>query len=220
MVLLTHSESDHYGGLIEIFKRYNVEIFIPSIAVNSNNSYRVLENEVGGMAVRVIDPSSISTVRLGMIYLDIVYPFRDVKMENYGNNAENNAENELNNNKKEGFNKYSTVAILRLNNFRALFTGDLPSEELKILSVVKDLPNVDYIKIAHHGSKSSLSPEIYDETRPEMAIISVGKGNSYGLPDEEVLKELKKRNIKVYRTDKMGDVVIETDGNGYKVVRD
>jgi competence protein ComEC len=70
---------------------------------------------------------------------------------------------------------------------------------------------VDYIKVPHHGSKNGLTENLLKVVVPKVAVISVGK-NPWGFPHKEVLDLLEKYNVKILRTDKMGDVEIITDG--------
>ena len=73
------------------------------------------------------------------------------------------------------------------------------------------MTDVDYIKVPHHGSKNGLTESLLNAVEPELAVISVGK-NSYGHPHKEILKLLEDNNIRVLRTDELGDVVVVTDG--------
>lgn len=87
-----------------------------------------------------------------------------------------------------------------------LFMGDATTKIEK--SIIRDNPNLsaDILKIGHHGSKTSSSMEFLKKINPEVAIISVGKNNKYGHPDEEVVKRLKQLDIKVRRTDLEGTI--------------
>lgn len=76
----------------------------------------------------------------------------------------------------------------------------------------KDDLSADVLKVGHHGSHTSSSKEFLDKVNPKTAIISCGKNNDYGHPHKETMKELNKRNIKVYRTDIDGTVVLTSDG--------
>ena len=71
----------------------------------------------------------------------------------------------------------------------------------------------DVLKVAHHGSKSSSSDAFLDAADPKIAVISVGKNNIYGHPHARTLKRLKKRGIRVYRTDINGTVGIDIRSN-------
>ena len=84
-----------------------------------------------------------------------------------------------------------------------LFTGDIP-----IQSEPEQIPDIDILKVAHHGSKHSTSQLFLENTTPEIAVISAGKDNSYGHPSDRVIDDLESVGAKVYRTDQMGCITI------------
>jgi len=204
LVILTHPEKDHYGGLIEVFKRYQVDNFMFNPLAVSSSDYQVLEKEVGGRGVKSIYPKEGMEVRVGKIYLDILSPSGTLLTDNL----------KL---KTDEPNKFSIVTLLAYGQFRALLTGDMPpevSDRLAERLALSAKHEWDYLKVPHHGSKNGLTQKLLDAVRPKVAVISVGK-NSYGHPHEEILKMLKDKNIKILRTDEIGDVEIESDGTKY-----
>lgn len=197
LVILTHPQLDHYGGLIEVFSRYRVDTFLTNNFDSSTQGLKALENAVGGSGARVIHPNVGTRIRVGMIYLEILHPSDDLNSTN--------------------INDYSIVTILTFGDFEALLTGDIENKignEIAEKGLVKD---VDYIKIPHHGSKNGLTPALLEASRAEIAVISVGKNNSYGHPHQEVLDLLFSVGAKVFRTDESGDVNLETDGEYLEV---
>ena len=78
-----------------------------------------------------------------------------------------------------------------------------------------DIPNIDLLKVGHHGSKTSSSKEFINEIKPKYSIISVGKNNRYGHPNKEVLNNLE--NSKIYRTDKDGSILFKIKNNKLKI---
>lgn len=215
LVVLTHPQLDHYGGLIEVFKNYKVNTLVASSLDSSSQKYRVLQTAVGGSGVRVVEPTTGMVIRSGLIYLDIVWPTRDFL-------AEETKEKE--NKKVLGAytssldpNQFSVVAILRLNEFEALLTGDIDrkvTEEILKTGLVRE---VDYIKVPHHGSKNGLSEKLLVKTNSKVAVITSGEGNPYGHPHKEVLDLLSRFNIPTYRTDIHGDIKVITDGKSFEV---
>ncbi len=116
----------------------------------------------------------------------------------------------------ENTNDYSAVIKLTHGNAKFLFTGDAEkASEKDILNSNVDLSS-NVLKVGHHGSHSSSSKEFLDKVNPKMAIISCGKNNDYGHPHKETMKELKKRNIEVYRTDIDGNILLTSDGENIK----
>ncbi len=117
-------------------------------------------------------------------------------------------------------NFYSRVFMVFDNGIRTLITGDITEpgeralmEEYRGTNKLK----CDILKIAHHGSRFSSSTEFLERTSPKVAVISVGKNNSYGHPSNEVIEKLNDLGIIVYRTDIDGAIGIIKDDSGYIV---
>lgn len=74
----------------------------------------------------------------------------------------------------------------------------------------------DILKVGHHGSTTSSSEELLTAVAPRYAVISVGKGNRYGLPKESTLSALARRHIETLRTDELGTITFVSDGNTFR----
>jgi competence protein ComEC len=195
LVILTHAQKDHFGGLIEVFQRYKVDYYLASSLDSGTYDYQVLKKVVGGGDTKVITAVQGQVIRLGRIYLDILWPASQLAATN--------------------LNDYSVVTILRLGEFEALLTSDIsPGGIEKILAAGK-IHQVEYIKIPHHGSKNGLTEGLLDAASPQIAVISVGANNSYGHPHEEILQMLKQKKVRILRTDEAGDIEIITDGKAW-----
>ncbi len=226
-VVLTHPQRDHYLGLIEIFKKYKVENLISTKVGISSQDFEVLKKEVGGNGSRVIDAVRGKNIRFGLIYLDILWPSEEFLALNLSDSINDILSEGKNQNLnsfpsypvKEDVNEFSIVSILKFKNFEALFTGDASKSVGERLLSVETKKDLDYIKMPHHGSINSAYKEFIEIFSPDLAVISVGKNNSYGHPHKEVLDFLREKNVNVLRTDELGDVVLESDGNKYFFVR-
>ena len=108
-------------------------------------------------------------------------------------------------------NDNSLVLLVVINNLKFLLMGDASIKVEKNLITNYDLSDVDVLKVGHHGSKSSSSKEFIDEINPKYSIISVGKNNRYGHPNDSVLDNLD--NSKIYRTDKDGSIRFKINNN-------
>ncbi|WP_161797125.1 DNA internalization-related competence protein ComEC/Rec2 [Clostridium cylindrosporum] len=113
--------------------------------------------------------------------------------------------------KKQDENKNSLIIELVYKNFNALFTGDATKDEMDIIK-----GDYDVLKVPHHGSKYSVSEDMFNNTDIETAVITVGN-NNFGHPSKECMDSFHKRNIKVFRTDKNGNIVYIVNSLGYKV---
>jgi competence protein ComEC len=97
-------------------------------------------------------------------------------------------------------------------NVAVLLTGDISADvEREILPRLTRAPT-RVLKVAHHGSRTSSSHELLSEWRPQFALISAGRGNTFGHPAPEVLSRLEAIGASVLRTDLHGQITVETDG--------
>ncbi len=211
LVILTHPDLDHFGGLPEVFKRYKVINYLYNPVTISKQEYGVLENTVGREGVRGLYPHQGQRLRVGMIQLDTLAPAEQLSDVSYQITDEKiltDAET----------NDYSIVSLVRFGKFIGLLTGDMTSHMSDELSSQWVSGSVNYIKIPHHGSKNGTTINLLMKVMPEFAVISVGK-NNYGHPAEEILGMLDRLKIKYLRTDKSGDIEVITDGEKIRVVQ-
>ena len=96
-----------------------------------------------------------------------------------------------------------------------MFMGDASITTEKEILDKYNLPDIDVLKVGHHGSKTSSSRVFIDEMNPKYSIISVGKNNRYGHPNKEVLNNLD--NSKIYRTDQDGSIMFNIKNNKLKI---
>ena len=108
-------------------------------------------------------------------------------------------------------NDNSNVIYTELNGYKFMFMGDASITTEKEILNKYNLPDIDVLKVGHHGSKTSSDKEFINEINPNYSIISVGKNNRYGHPNKEVLNNL--YNSKIYRTDKDGSIMFKIKNN-------
>jgi competence protein ComEC len=204
VVVNTHPQLDHFGGLIEVFKKYKVINYISSDIEPSTQEYGLLHKLVKSGGTGVLTPYDVRSVGVGLITYDIFYPSQAVA-------------DEFKSDPKRDSNDVSIQSIVRMGEFKALLTGDIGENMTD--QVLKNFTklSINYIKIPHHGSRYGLVESYLREFMPALAVISVGKDNSYGHPAPEVIKILSDKDIKILRTDTMGDVEIVTNGKEFWV---
>ena len=112
-------------------------------------------------------------------------------------------------------NDNSNVNYIEISDYKFLFMGDASVTTEKEILDKYNLPNIDVLKVSHHGSKTSSGKNFIDEISPKYSIISVGKNNRYGHPNNNVLNNL--GDSKIYRTDLDGSIEIKFNKNGYKI---
>lgn len=137
------------------------------------------------------------------LYFNILWPFSDNMI----------SDNSINNN--------SLVCKLNYKNYSMLFTGDIEAiAEKAILKKYSRNLNIlksDILKVAHHGSKTSSITEFIEKIKPKYAIIGVGEDNKFGHPSDSTIQNLEKANIRIYRTDKMGEIEMKTNGKDIEI---
>ncbi len=112
----------------------------------------------------------------------------------------------------------STIALIRYGSVRFLLVGDAElAEENWLVSHYGDGLRADVLKVGHHGSSTSSSDAFLRAVRPSLAVISVGAGNMYGHPSEDVLYALRRGGSEILRTDESGTISIRTDGKHIEV---
>jgi competence protein ComEC len=113
----------------------------------------------------------------------------------------------------------STIVLVRVGGVRMLLVGDAerPEEEW-LVAHYGDSLRADVLKVGHHGSSTSSSGPFLDAVRPRIALVSVGTGNSYGHPSAAVMATLAARGAQVLRTDRLGTIVVRTDGRRLTIV--
>ena len=121
----------------------------------------------------------------------------------------------LNNKDYGNENDNSSIIYTKLNNHKFLFMGDAGIEVEEDLIKKYNLQDIDVLKVGHHGSKTSSSIEFINEINPKYSIISVGKNNRYGHPNDNVLDNL--NDSKIYRTDQDGSVMFKIKNNNLEI---
>jgi competence protein ComEC len=118
----------------------------------------------------------------------------------------------------------SVVVSAEWRGVRFLLVGDAEAPEERWLveraardASVADALRADVLKVAHHGSRTSSTAEFLALVRPRLALVSVGAGNSYGLPNDDVLERLSRGGAEVLRTDRWGTIVVRVDGGGRRL---
>lgn len=204
VVVLSHPHEDHVAGLVSVLERFSVREVIDPGRGYPNPSYaRMLQ------AARDEPGARILRARAGtVIQLDPQTRFRIL----YPTPADTTAPLPA-----SDINNASVVGMLSFGTFRALLSGDAEAPVETALRERGMLEPVSVLKVGHHGSTSSSSPEFLAAVRPSVALISVGAGNDYGHPAPKTLAALRDAGARVHRTDQQGTVEVVTDGAAYTV---
>ncbi|MDR3581394.1 MAG: DNA internalization-related competence protein ComEC/Rec2 [Oryzomonas sp.] len=204
-LVLTHSHPDHIGGMSFIVRTIPVNEFWETVQGGSGEQYQQLQ---AVLAERHVPRRSLAAgdefTFAGGVKLTVLSPPRDVvSLRPSADEVDENEE--------------SLVFRLSFGSFSMLFTGDtgFPTEE-RMVADKADLAST-VLKAGHHGSRFSTSELLLGKVSPSVALISAGRGNSFGLPARQTIEHLKKRGIKTWRTDLDGTVELTSDGVSWSV---
>lgn len=195
LMILTHLDSDHLTGLVEVLKRYSVEKVIHNGLKNYDSIALEWEKLIfeKNISQQIVDiPLNIKLDE--QVLIEFLWPSQDLIKESKGDD-----------------NFTSLVFKLTHGNNKFLFTGDIPKEAEEVLiSTEKDL-KADVLKAGHHGSKYSSTMEFLSKVKPKYGVISCGE-NNFGHPSLRVLKNLENIGAEILRTDQLGDIIFLSDG--------
>lgn len=202
LVVNTHPEQDHFGGLVDVFGRYNVLYFVTNSIVNpKNRDFWELQKLVVDQKIKVYSPKKEDKIKIAEIELEVLWPQEVMGNPLVWQNVEKDEQVLTESTFKGNLNNISIVMLLKYDQFDALLTGDIDEKIERQIIEEHEFEDIEVLKVAHHGSKYSTSQEFLKAVKPQLAIISVGK-NPWGHPTEEVLNRLKEEGVKVLRTDK------------------
>ena len=196
-VLISHFDTDHCGGILTIMEKVKVKNIIISEQAEHSENYERFKKLMIHKKIRLIEVKKWDKIKIGR-YSEFKILFPTSRLL---------SENPLNNN--------SIVAQFNYNNFKMLFTGDIEKlAEQQILKAEKAEIRADILKVAHHGSKTSSIPEFIKAVKPKIALIGVGKNNTFGHPNQQTIKNLENIKCRIYRTDLQGEIIIKIDQKG------
>ena len=193
LVIATHPHEDHIGGMVDVFKEYEVKAFYSPKITHTTKTYENL--------VKAVKDEGLKTKELkGGMVIDLG---EGAKFEVFTPQKS----------EYEELNDYSPIMKLSFGDTSYLFTGDAEKlAEEEALAKYKNSLDSDVIKFGHHGSSSSSSNAFIEAVSPKYGIISCAKDNKYGHPHRETLDIIKKYNIKTFRTDTDGEIILTSDG--------
>ncbi len=218
VVMATHPDADHIGGLPFVFDNYKISVYVDNGAKSDSSVFKTLENKIESEKSERVQAKTGMRIILDQdknIVFDVLSPYMNVQKVNDTNMG-------------------SIVGKLSYGSSTFMFTGDAPINVEQNL-VKKSTRNneqsdcvlcrprysgdpekidleSDVLKVGHHGSKTSSSEAFLKAVAPQFAIISVGLKNMYGHPHKEVIDLLTKLGIKILKTSEDGMIECETGG--------
>ncbi|HZC14719.1 MAG TPA: MBL fold metallo-hydrolase, partial [Thermoleophilaceae bacterium] len=195
LVVATHASRDHHGGLPEVLDRFDVGLLVDGGDGATDPGFRAVLDDVQRKHVRTLPARAPMTLRAGALTIRILSP----PPRPAGPAPEDP-------------NPRAVVAVVSAGGFDLLLSADAESEALLPL----ELPDVEAMKVPHHGSSDPGLPEVLERLEPQLAAIEVGP-NTYGHPAPSTLAALERAGARVYRTDRDGTVTLTVTEEGMRV---
>lgn len=196
VVVATHPDADHIGGLPDVLERYRVSYILESGRIgDSSQSDRLEALQAKEQGLTEIVARKDMRIHLGGgAYADVLHPEDNVA-------------------KLPGTNDASVILRLVFGDTEFMLTGDAPSwVETRLVTEYGEKLRSDVLKAGHHGSKTSTSEAWLDVVDPQVVVVSAGKDNSYGHPHGEVLDRIKASGASVLSTIDSGTSIFASDG--------
>jgi len=197
VIVATHPDADHIGGLPQVLDTYEVSTFIENGVTSDTKVYQNLEQKIFKNKIKKIIALRGNSIMLDKeknIHFDILFPDRDVSSFD-SNDA-------------------SIVGRLVYGNESFMLTGDATvyTENLIKWNESDSILKSQVLKLGHHGSHTSSSLPWLESVNPKVSIISAGKDNRYGHPHKDILERLKDLKIPYLATYEKGNIIFKTDG--------
>ena len=192
--VFTHPHEDHIGGADMVLNTYNVKNVILPDATSTSKTFERMMDAIEAEKCEVIEATPDKTFQVGELTCTILAPISTSYTET---------------------NNYSVVLRAEYGDTSVLFTGDAEVDsEAEMLEryLLSGKLDCDLLKAGHHGSDTSSGQAFLDAVTPVYAVISVGEGNTYDHPKQEILARYEAMKITVHRTDKEGSIVFTTTG--------
>lgn len=194
-IIATHPDEDHIGGLSGALNFAKADICYSPVTEYDTKAFDNLIKYLNKNSTGLTVPVAGTSFNLGSAKVSIIGPVT------YSEESNNN----------------SIVVKITYGSTSFLFMGDAEFEEESSLISSGAVLKCDVLKVGHHGSSGSTSASFINYASPTYGVISVGKDNNYGHPTDTTLKTLKSSGVKIYRTDKQGDITFSSDGKNITV---
>ncbi len=201
-IIVSHFDADHAQGLEAVIQNIKVKNIIVCKQASNSALYQEIIKLCKKKNVNIITVKRGQNIKIDKyVYFEILHPGNIMLDDGKG-----------------GLNANAIVAkmycTIKNKTTTVMFTGDIEEKaEEELVKIYGDKLKADILKVAHHGSKTSSIAEFLKCVSPKIALIGVGKDNTFGHPNSGVLSRLENINAKIYRTDKLGEITVTISKN-------
>ena len=191
ILVASHPHEDHIGGMAKVVESFEIGKFWDSGYNHGSSVQRAMLEAIREKGIRYGRPKAGFRETIGDVTLEVLAP-GEKTIAGIASDANNNG----------------IVLLVTYGGVSFLMMGDL---EFRGRQAVGRFPEATVLKVSHHGARNGTDKKLMDEVRPRVAILSYGRGNSYGHPHRETMKLLERGGVSIYATED-GDISMNTDG--------
>lgn len=189
-LIITHPHADHIGELPYIAQHIRIKKLYINLYSYSEIELIKIKRLCKINNIELIDATTIQFIQLNNSKISFLH----------GDIPNSNDKNE-----------HSIILLIEYQRYKMLLPGDVTKNNESKLMKIYQLPKIDILKVAHHGSKTSSSESFINLIKPTISIISSGKNNKYHLPNRETLQTLRSINSSILNTQDVGEITIDLD---------
>ncbi len=211
-LVVTHPDLDHYGGCVDVMKRFDVgHILYNGIEKSYDALWQSFHEEVlaqmaDGKEYIEVDEPVVWDIASTTVH--VLYPDHSIPQDDHIPGLD----------KDVGANDTSIVIKLSYGTQDVLLMGDAEVDlEEYVVNTYGELLDIEVLKMGHHGSQTASTQKFINATSPDVAIASCGADNKFGHPSPRVLKRFERANTDVWRTDMSGDILVTVFEDRYEV---
>ncbi len=201
VLMVTNPDADHYSGFIDLIRDFDVGAVVESGTRTNTPTYATLQKGIAEHSVPHLLARKGMKIVLDKedgVEFDVLFP--DLDVSGWSRN--------------DG----SIMGVLIYGKTKIFFTGDgtTTTENAVMLRTEKEILESDILKVGHHGSRTSTSDAFVKAVAAQWAVISDGKGNTYGHPHKETLDTLARNGVDILRTDQLGTITFISNGSNWQ----
>ncbi|MFA6043190.1 MAG: ComEC/Rec2 family competence protein [Patescibacteria group bacterium] len=204
LLVSTNPDADHLVGLVPLLESGRVRNVLLNRIEKNTTVYKKFLEVIDAQHIHSIEAAVGQVYTFGDVSLTVLWPDPGLLPGLIG--------------KRVDYNTGSIILHVQHGDNDFLLTGDATIRAEDALLASHGVPDVEILKVGHHGSRTSTGKKLLDVIKPEYGIISVGQKNRYGHPTAEALARLTAAGAKIFRTDQQGTILVESSQNQLRVI--